>query len=68
VGPWWPQGHNIGWEHGHIIEKFHFLNAVAKGQKMDPRNATFEDGYKVAVIIDAMRKASRSGTRIDLVF
>jgi len=68
VGPWWPQGHNIGWEHCHIIEKFHFLHAVAKGQKMDPRNATFEDGYRVAVIIDAMRKASRSGARIDLAF
>ena len=25
VGPWWPQGHNLGWEHSHIIEKFHFL-------------------------------------------
>ncbi|MFN0172062.1 MAG: Gfo/Idh/MocA family protein [Bryobacteraceae bacterium] len=68
VGPWWPHGHNLGWEHGHIIEKFHFLDAVAKGHKMDPRNATFEDGYRVAVIIDAMRKASRSGERIDLAF
>jgi len=68
VGPWWPHGHNIGWEHGHIIEKFHFLDAVAAGKPMSPYQATFEDGYRVAAIIDAMRQASRSGKRIDLAF
>jgi predicted dehydrogenase len=64
VGAWWPQGHNIGWEHAHIIEKFHFLDAVAHGQPLSPFQATFNDGYRVAVIIDAMRRSSRSGKRI----
>ena len=68
VGPWWPHGHNIGWEHCQIIEKFHFLDAVAGGKPMCPHNATFEDGYRVAVIIDAMRRSSRTGERIDLAF
>ena len=68
VGPWWPHGHNIGWEHCHIIEKFHFLEAVALGQPMSPFNATFEDGYRVAVIIDAMRKSSLSGERIQIAY
>ncbi|MAD80141.1 MAG: dehydrogenase [Planctomycetaceae bacterium] len=66
VGPWWPHGHNLGWEHGHIIEKFHFLDAVVNGKQMSPYLATFEDGYRVAVIIDAMRQSSRSGQRIEL--
>ncbi len=66
VGPWWPHGHNIGWEHSHIIEKFHFLDAVAAGKEMHPSLATFEDGYRVAVVIDAMRKSSRSGNRVEL--
>jgi predicted dehydrogenase len=66
VGPWWPHGHNIGWEHCHIIEKFHFLDAIAGGKALSPYNATFEDGYRVAVIIDAMRESSRSGKRIEL--
>jgi len=66
VSEWWPSGHNIGWEHCHIIEKFHFLDAVAKNKEMSPYNATFDDGYRVAVIIDAMRKSSRSGQRIEL--
>ena len=68
VAPWWPQGHNLGWEHCHIIEKFHFLDAVANGKPVGPYNATFEDGYRVAVIIDAMRRSSLSGQRIELSF
>ena len=68
VAPWWPHGHNIGWEHCHIIEKFHFLDAVANNKPMSPHNATFEDGYRVAAIIHAMRKSSRSGNRVDLSF
>jgi predicted dehydrogenase len=63
AGAWWPSGHNIGWEHCHIIEKFHFLDAVANN-KPSPYNATFEDGYRVAVVIDAMRKSSHSGQRV----
>jgi len=66
ISEWWPSGHNIGWEHCHIIEKFHFLDAVANNREMSPYNATFEDGYRVAVIIDAMRKSSRSGQRVEL--
>lgn len=68
VGPWWPHGHNIGWEHCQIIEKFHFLDAVANGKPMSPYNATFEDGYRVAAIIDAMRRSNRSGQRVELSY
>jgi len=68
VGPWWPHGHNIGWEHSHIIEKFHFLDAVASGKELNPSLATFEDGYRVAVVIDAMRQSSRSGSRVELAW
>ncbi len=66
VGPWWPHGHNIGWEHCHIIEKFHFLDAVAHGQPLCPHQATFEDGYRVAAVIDAMRRSSETGQRIEV--
>ncbi|MGQ9575737.1 MAG: Gfo/Idh/MocA family protein [Thermoguttaceae bacterium] len=68
VGPWWPSGHNLGWEHCHIIEKFHFLDAVANQKPLSPYNATFEDGYRVAVIIDAMRQSSQSGRRVEISY
>ena len=66
VGPWWPHGHNIGWEHGQIIEKFHFLDAVTNNKPLSPHQATFEDGYRVAAIIDAMRQSSRNGQRVEV--
>jgi predicted dehydrogenase len=68
VGAWWPPGHNIGWEHGQIIEKFHFLDAVANNKPVNPHNATFEDGYRTAVIIHAMRQSSRTGRQIPIQF
>ncbi len=68
VGPWWPHGHNIGWEHAQIIEKFHFLDAVGNHKPLSPHQATFEDGYRVAAIIDAMRQSSRSGQRVEVTF
>jgi predicted dehydrogenase len=68
AGAWWPSGHNLGWEHGHIIEKFHFLDAVANDKPLCPQQATFEDGYRVAVIIDAMRKSSQSGQRMPICY
>jgi predicted dehydrogenase len=68
AGAWWPQGHNIGWEHAQIIEKFHFLDAVAHSKPLSPYNATFEDGYRVAAIIDAMRRSSHSGSLIQVTY
>jgi predicted dehydrogenase len=61
---WWPSGHTLGWEHAHIIEKAHFLSAVASGAEPSPYLATFEDGYRVSVIIAAMRESSQSGKRV----
>ena len=68
VGPWWPQGHNLGWEHCQIIEKFHFLEAVVHNRPLSPYQATFEDGYRVAVITDAMRTSSRTGQRVAIEY
>lgn len=65
---WWPTGHTLGWEHAHIIEKVHFLNAIASGAEMSPFVATFEDGFRVAAIIAAMKESSHSGRRIEVDF
>ena len=68
AGAWWPSGHNIGWEHCHIIEKFHFLDSVANDKPLSPFQATFEDGYRVAAIIDAMRRSSETGQRMAIAY
>jgi len=41
---------------------------VANDKPVSPYNATFEDGYRVAVMIDAMRRSSRTGQRVELAF
>jgi predicted dehydrogenase len=55
---WWPQGHIIGWEHTFVHELNHFIEAVVQGKQVAPYGATFEDGYRNAVICDAIVASS----------
>jgi predicted dehydrogenase len=61
-----PVGHNAGWEYGHVHALHHFLDCVANDKPVAPYGATFEDGYRCQVIMDAIVRSSRSGRRIDL--
>jgi predicted dehydrogenase len=63
---WWPPGHNLGWEHGHIIGIAQFLRAIAEGTSLPAEAASFDDGCRVAEIIAAMRESSRTGQRVQL--
>jgi predicted dehydrogenase len=65
---WWPKGHNIGWEHGHINAIAHFIDCVANDRAVAPLGGTFEDGYKAEVILEAIKQSSRDGRRIDLTY
>ena len=63
---WWPQGHVLGWEHGHINMLAHFLDCIANDRPVAPLGGTFEDGYMVAKIIEAINASSLTGQRIYL--
>jgi predicted dehydrogenase len=65
---WWPQGHIIGWEHTFVHELHHFLGAVVNDSDVAPDGATFEDGYRNAVICDAIVESARSGRRVDVAY
>jgi predicted dehydrogenase len=65
---WWPNGHILGWEHAHINELHHFIEAIATGTPVGPFGATFEDGYRAAVIAEAIADSALSGQRIDVAF
>jgi len=65
---WWPHGHIIGWEHTVIHELKHFLEAVALNKDISPYGATFEDGYKCAVICDAILKSGETGQKIEIEY
>jgi predicted dehydrogenase len=51
---WWPHGHIIGWEHTFVHELTHFLDCIVNDKDVAPYGATFEDGYRAAVICDAI--------------
>ena len=58
---WWPKGHVLGWEHGHINLLAHFMNCIENDLSVGPFGATFEDGLCVAEIIEAICRSSENG-------
>jgi predicted dehydrogenase len=63
---WWPHGHIIGWEHTFVHEINHLLEAIVHDTDVAPYGATFDDGYKNAVICDAILASAESGRRVDI--
>lgn len=60
---WYPhlQGHVLGYEGTIVNELHHFLRAVAGEIPVEPYGATFEDGYKCALVCDAVLESARTG-------
>lgn len=65
---WWPQGHIIGWEHTFVHEIHHLLEAIVSGGQVAPNGADFEDGYKNAVICDAILASAATGRRLSIKY
>jgi predicted dehydrogenase len=63
---WWPHGHILGWEHAHINELNHLIEAIVHDRDVAPYGATFEDGYRAAVIAEAIEESASSGRRVDV--
>jgi len=63
-GRWWPPGHILGWEHTFVHQLHHFLLAVGGQSTVDPDGASFEDGYRCAVVCDVLDRAAREGRRV----
>src|SRR5213083_823434 len=55
----------IRWEeHTFVHQLQRFLGAVAGQSPIAPDGATFEDGYRCAVICDALDRAAREARRV----
>lgn len=68
ISNWWPHGHIIGWEHTFIHELTHFLDCVVNNKDVAPLAATFEDGYRNAVITDAVVESAKARRQVDLKY
>lgn len=65
---WWPQGHIIGWEHTFVHELHHFLDAIVHNTDVKPYGADFEDGYRNAVICDAIARSAQERRQVDVKY
>jgi predicted dehydrogenase len=65
---WWPHGHMIGWEHSFVHEFHHFFDAIVNKKDVAPYGATFVDGYRNAVICDAIIESARTGRMVDITY
>jgi predicted dehydrogenase len=63
TGDWWPPGHLIGWGDTFTLEYARVVSAIAGANDVAPYCATFEDGYRVAEVCDAIQRSSDSGQR-----
>jgi predicted dehydrogenase len=63
---WWPQGHIIGWEHTFVHELAHLLDCIVNDKPVGPYGATFEDGYRAAVVCDAIAESASTRRQVDI--
>jgi len=68
IDRYWPPGHIIGWEHTFINEVYHFVKAIVNDEEVGPIGATFEDGYRCNVIMDAILESAKTGKRVTVTF
>jgi predicted dehydrogenase len=54
----------IGWEHTFVHQITHVLDAIVNNKDVAPYCATFDDGYKNAVICDAILQSAQDGRRV----
>jgi predicted dehydrogenase len=66
VDLWWPPGHLLGWEHAHTNMFIHFFRCLGEERPLGPDAATFEDGYRVALISEAMLASASTGRRVQI--
>jgi predicted dehydrogenase len=64
VAQWWPPGHVLGWDASFVHQWRDFLNAVLEDRPVPTRQASFEDGYRAAVLCEAILTAAREGRRV----
>ena len=63
VSNWWPPGHVIGYEHEFTHAVVDFVNAIVRGESIQPN---FHDGLKCMQVLQAGLDSARSGQQVDL--
>lgn len=56
---WVEQGGGFGWDHSFVNETYHFADCIVNNKKIGPDGATFFDGYKNCLLMDAIVKSAK---------
>ncbi|MDA4121065.1 MAG: Gfo/Idh/MocA family oxidoreductase [Thaumarchaeota archaeon] len=63
---WVNQAGGFSWEHSFINELNHFLECLVEDKSISPQGATFLDGYRNCLIMDAMVESAQTGRKVAL--
>ena len=55
-----------GWSHGFLNFSLEIIEALREGKTKVENAATFEDGYKIQLVLDAARKSDATGMVVKL--
>jgi predicted dehydrogenase len=66
LAEWWPPGHVLGWDATFVHQWRDFLEAVIEDRPVPDRQASFHDGYRAAVVCEAILTAAEEGRRIEI--
>jgi predicted dehydrogenase len=58
----------IGWEHSFVHEFHHFFDCIVNNKSVAPYGADFVDGYRNAVICDAINQSAQTGRMVDIKY
>lgn len=61
-----PGMRDSGWARGFTVFAREIITALQEGRTMIDGAATFEDGYRTQLVLDAARRAYETGCRVDL--
>ena len=63
---WWPPGHILGWEHAMVHEVAHLFDCIVHDKDVAPLGATFEDGYRAALVCDAILRSAKERRQVEV--
>jgi predicted dehydrogenase len=67
VAQWWPR-HPLGWDQTFVHEIGCLLDAIEGRGTVAPYGATFDDGYRAAVICDAIAASAEKGAPVAIQY
>jgi predicted dehydrogenase len=63
---WVKQAGGFSWENTFVNELNHYLERLVDKKSVAPEAATFVDGYRNCLVMDAMMESAKTGRRVDI--